>query len=367
MPAERGASSRRTVSPAGPERGFGPDARPGSAARSESPGYPAAPAVPAQTGHGNSPAAEQAAPELDRAIDRFASYLDAVEGCSPLTCRAYREHLGAYGRWCSRAGSDPLDPAPRDLRRWLADLSKAGYAPRTIAAHVSALRSFMRWASLEGISPDGAASSLRAPKLGRALPRALTDEQVARLLDVPDRSTPAGLRDAAALELLYATGARVSEAAGLRLGDIDPLSGTARLFGKGSKARIVPVYRRALDAVSDYVRAGRPFLVARAAYGLPEGEGDRLLVTDRGAPMDAAALRRRFERLARAAGLPAGTTPHAMRHAFATELLDGGADLRAVQEMLGHASLSTTQVYTHLTPDRLKAAVRQALPRAERG
>lgn len=200
------------------------------------------------------------------------------------------------------------------------------------------------------------------PKLPATLPSALTDSQVQKLFSVIDTKDAAGIRDNAMLELFIASGARISELAHLNLSDIDNHERTVRLYGKGSKERIVPLYEKAIEAVDMYVKSARVELLAMNAHKdiyLTQ----HLFISNRGRPMDAAALRRRFERLCRLAGLPSNITPHTMRHTFATELLEGGADLRSVQELLGHSSLSTTQIYTHLTPERLKETLHQAHPR----
>lgn len=301
--------------------------------------------------------------DFAHARDGFIQHLAQVEGRSPQTVRAYGEHLDAYGRWAERAHVDGLRPTARELRRYLSELKRARYAPRTVAAHLSALRSFFRWCEVAGIVQVDVATTLQTPKLPQSLPLTLTHEQMRALLAVPDRDMPEGSRDACMLELFYATGARIAELAGLTIERIDRREGTARLFGKGSKERIVPVYPAALQALEHYLSIGRPVLIA-AAHQDASAQGEHpLFISKRGRPMDTAALRYRFRVLARAAGLPADITPHAMRHTFATDLLAGGADLRSVQELLGHASLSTTQLYTHLTPDRLKEAVHQAHPR----
>lgn len=295
------------------------------------------------------------------AVDDFIAYIAGTEGLSPETVRAYTEHLEAYLRWCELRGVIALAPGARALRSYLGELARAGLAPRTVAAHLSALRGFFRWLVLEELVAEDPAAALIAPKIPRSLPNTLTSTQVDALISVPDASTPAGLRDACMLELLYATGARISEAAGLRTTSFERDHRLVRLFGKGSKERIVPLYRRVAAALEAYLAHGRPDLLAAAP--VPARAGDALFISDRGRPMSADALRYRFRRLAASAGIPSGITPHAMRHTFATDLLAGGADLRVVQELLGHASLSTTQIYTHLTPDRLKAAVSQAHPR----
>lgn len=292
-------------------------------------------------------------------IDDFVAYISRVEGMSPETVRAYSQHLEAYARWCERADVDGLHPTPRSLRGYLAEFRTAGYASRTVAAHLSAMRSFFRWLNLEGIVETDVVGALATTKLDKPLPHTLTEGQLERLMDAPEPDTAEGLRDAAMLELFIASGARISELARLRVDDIDVHAGFVRLFGKGSKERIVPLYKKALDAFSRYVHEARPQLLSASKGTTPAV----LFISVRGRSMDAAALRYRFDVLKRKAGIPKDITPHAMRHTFATELLGGGADLRSVQELLGHASLSTTQLYTHLTPDRLKAAVRQAHPR----
>ena len=293
------------------------------------------------------------------AVDDFIAYLTRVEGSSPETVRAYQQHLDAFGSWCENHGVDGLHPDIRDMRRYLASLRALERAPRTIAAHLSALRSLFRWCEAEEVDANGTALTVQSPKIPKSLPKTLSSSQMARLLETPDLSSPEGLRDAAMLELFYASGARISELASLDVEAVDLKDRTVRLFGKGSKERIVPVYRRALHAVARYLEEGRPRLLADRDDVAPRP----LFVSRRGTRMDAAGLRYRFRRLAREAGLPSDITPHAMRHTFATDLLGGGADLRSVQELLGHASLSTTQLYTHLTPERLKQAVARAHPR----
>ncbi len=301
---------------------------------------------------------------LWNAVDGFIVFISRVEGLSPETVRAYQQHLEAFASWAEDQVVDGLKISPRAMRRYVAHLRERGLAPRSVSAHLSAIRSLFRWCELEGIEVSAAAAAVQAPKIPRTLPKTLSSDQMGRLLSTPDLSRPEGLRDAAMLELFYATGARISELSGLDIESIDMREGTARLFGKGSKERIVPVYRRALDAVGAYLERGRPALMAAAGERDEPGRRRALLVSRRGRRMDAGALRYRFRALARRAGLPADITPHALRHTYATDLLSGGADLRSVQELLGHASLSTTQLYTHLTPERLKAAIRGAHPRA---
>lgn len=313
-------------------------------------------------GGGLTPEARARRVESDRLeglVGSFCDHLAGVRGLSPNTVRAYRTDLLAYVSWCRREGVRPLSVSHRELRSYLADLSRAGYSARTVNRHLSALRGLYRWLEREGFCSAGAAASVASPKLARTLPRTMTDADARALLATCDGSDPAGLRDRAFLELLYATGARVSEVAGLRVPDVDLAQGQARLFGKGSKERLVPVYETALDWVARYLGEGRPLLAARS-----KEPTSALFLSVRGNPMSADALRARFERHVAEAGLDPALTPHAMRHTFATELLGGGADLRSVQELLGHESLSTTQVYTHLSVERLREAAARSHPRS---
>ena len=301
---------------------------------------------------------------LVSAIEGFITHISSVEGLTPNTVAAYSSHLAEFAQWCERAGVDAFTCDARDLRSYLAELNRARYAPRTIAAHLSAIRSFFCWMHLEGLIESDVASTLSTPKLPKSLPTYLTAPQMQSLLDAPDVDRAEGIRDAAMLELLYASGARISELASLDIDSISFTNRSVRLYGKGRKERIVPIYRRALDACSRYLDDARAELLAASGRVDESGRARPFFISARGNPMSAAALRDRFHRLCTIAGLPADITPHAMRHTFATDLLEGGADLRSVQELLGHVSLSTTQIYTHLTPDRLKAAVRQAHPRS---
>ena len=315
----------------------------------------------AQGEHGDVPAtAAEEQDALEGAIARFCDYLAHVRNLSPNTVRAYRTDLASLLAWARREGVRPLHVTHRELRRYLAELTRAGYAPKTLGRHLSSVRGLFRWMVREGLCESEVASALASPKLPASLPHTLSDAEVTALLVTCDTRTAEGLRDRAFLELLYATGARISEVAGLAVADVDRAQGQVRLFGKGSKERVVPVYEAALAWVGRYLAEARPELAARA-----KGEPPRaLFVSTRGNAMSAAALRARFERHVTETGLDRALTPHAMRHTFATELLSGGADLRTVQELLGHESLSTTQIYTHLSVERLKDAARSAHPRS---
>lgn len=296
--------------------------------------------------------------ELERGAADYCSHLGEVRLLSPNTVRGYREDFEAFVSWARREGVAPLSLTNRELRAYLSELSRAGYSVRTISRRLSALRGLYRWMLREGRCPSAAVVAVTSPKLSKTLPRTMSDADVRALLETCAGSDPVDLRDRAFLELLYATGARISEVAGLSVSDVDSASAQVRLFGKGSKERVVPLYESALDCVALYLERGRPHLVrdGRTTYAL--------FLSTRGNAMSADALRTRFERRVAEAGLDPSLTPHAMRHTFATELLGGGADLRSVQELLGHESLATTQIYTHLSVDRLKDAAKAAHPRS---
>ncbi len=300
---------------------------------------------------------------LDDCIDAFVSQLQGVRGLSGNTERGYESDLRAYARWCADNSVDPFSVSHADLRAYMAYLSRARYATTTINRHLSAIRGLYSWMGAHGYEVSGAASALASPKLSRRLPKTMSDSDAARLMDSCDVQGGKGLRDRAFLELLYASGARVSEISGLDVASVDFASAQVRLFGKGEKERVVPVYELALDWVGRYIAEARPALLSHAKKDRDDS-ARALFLSSRGNRMSADALRDVFEGRVAAAGLDSSLTPHAMRHTFATELLSGGADLRSVQELLGHESLSTTQVYTHLSVERLKDAARAAHPRA---
>lgn len=299
--------------------------------------------------------------------DTFLSYLARVRNYSPNTAAAYVQDLDCFLIWASNCGIDVLQATHRDFRRFLSSLSGAGYAKTTVNRRLSAVRSFYSWLVREGVIESNPAAVVSSPKLPKPLPHVLSQEDVEKLLKCADASTPAGALDAALVELLYASGARIGEVASLDVDRIDFSDKSVRLFGKGSKERIVPLYPAALHALDAYLAHARPVLLANHKGGLTAEEAAdaqrALFINARGARMSERSLRARFEKLLAQAGLAGMATPHTMRHTFATEVLDGGADLRSVQEMLGHASLSTTQIYTHLTPERLREVSLQAHPR----
>lgn len=316
---------------------------------------------------GNGEASASAAASGDDApfaalIDGFCRYLDVQCNASEHTVRAYRTDLRSFARWCAREGVDPLAAGHRQIRRYLAYLDQARYARKTVNRRLSSVKGLYRWLVDQGVLTSSPADVLQGPKQGRPLPRVMRAADMERLLAVsvadkdPADVKPADVRNQALLELLYACGLRVSEASGLLVDRVDLEQGLVRVMGKGSKERIVPMHAAACTALRRYLTEARGELLGGKACPY-------VFVSSRGARMDTGAIRRVFKAALRQAGLDESLSPHAVRHTFATGLLAGGADLRSVQEMLGHASLSTTQIYTHLTPERLREAHHQAHPR----
>ena len=292
-----------------------------------------------------------------QAVDRFLEYLRTERNVSPNTVRAYSSDLARYLEWAHRTGSDPLGDDPRALRRYLSELDRAKYSRRTIARRLSSVRSLCAYLNREGVITTDAASVIASPRLDARLPRLVPTDILTALLDTPDAETPRGLRDRAILEMLYATGARVSELVGIDLGDVDSSSGQVRVTGKGDKQRILPLHREALARVAAYLRTGRPALKPSAAESA-------LFLNRSGTRLTDGGVRRMLASHLRTLGVVSGVTPHTLRHTFATHLLEAGADLRSVQDLLGHVALSTTQIYTHLGVQRLQRVHHDAHPRA---
>lgn len=290
-------------------------------------------------------------------VDRFLEHLSVERGASPHTIRAYAADLQRYLEWTERASIDPLLPTHRQLRLYLAELDRARYARKTVARRLSAVRSWFGFLMSEGLVQSDPSSVLLAPKIPSRLPRLVPPQELKRVLDAPDSDTPGGKRDAAALELLYASGLRVSELAGLRLGGVDLAQGQVIVMGKGSKERVIPIHRAASARLRDWLHDGRTQFCR-------EGSPDLVFLSARGGRFSEDAIRRMFKRYMVCAGASVNLSPHAMRHTFATHMLEAGADLRTVQELLGHVALSTTQIYTHLSMKRLQDVHRTAHPRA---
>jgi integrase/recombinase XerD len=294
----------------------------------------------------------------------FLAYLELERGLSRNTLEAYRSDLLQFGEFLGRRRLTLVRTQHGDIAAFLSELTSGGperkpVAASTLARKVAALRSFYRHLRREGVLEHDPTAELRGPRKTRTLPRVLSREEVARLLAEPRGTDPRALRDRALLELMYACGLRASEATALELADVDLEEGVLCARGKGSKERIVPIGRQAVAALRAYSRSGRPLL-------LGAGAESRLFVNHRGACLTRQGLYKIVQGHARRAGLADKMSPHTLRHSFATHLLAGGCDLRSLQEMLGHADLATTQVYTHLSAERLKDAYFSAHPRATR-
>ena len=292
----------------------------------------------------------------------FLAYLEFERGLSRNTLEAYRTDLLQFGRFLARRELSALDARPGDVADFLAELA-AGDADRppastaTIHRKTACLRSFYRHVRREGLLESDPTATLTPPRRSRKLPHVLTRGEIDRLLSQPRGMEPAALRDRALLEVMYACGLRASEAIGLELTDVDLEDRVLRARGKGSKERVVPIGQPAVQALRAYLERGRPGLVKGARE-------DHVFVNFRGDALTRQGLYKIVRRHAVTAGLADRMSPHTLRHTFATHLLAGGCDLRSVQEMLGHADVSTTQLYTHLSSQRLKDVYFQAHPRA---
>jgi integrase/recombinase XerD len=280
----------------------------------------------------------------------------AAARLAPRTVEAYRRDLTALTAFL---GHGPASATTDELERYVAELRAQGRSPATIARHTAALRSFYKHQALLGARSDNPAAGLELPRRRRKLPRTLSAGEAMRLIEAAPGTTPRSLRDRALVELLYGGGLRIGEALGLEKGSIDLDNRLVRVLGKGSKERIVPLARETAEALRRYLAHGRPFLDARHR---PE-----LFLNAKGGPLTRAGAFLILRRLAEAAGLdPDRVHPHLLRHSFATHLLEGGADLRSVQEMLGHADLATTELYTHVTDRRRRELYFRAHPHARK-
>ncbi len=306
------------------------------------------------------------APPLDRTLEHhvldFLAYLEFERGLSRNTLEAYRSDLLQLGAYLNRIGVTALQAEHQHLSGFLHDLATGSegrppVAPATIQRKAACLRSFYRHLRRENLLQGDPTAELRAPKKSQKLPQVLSRDEIAQLLASPRGTDPGALRDRALLELMYACGLRASEAVGLEVRDIDLEAGVLRARGKGSKERLVPIGREAVQATRIYLARSRPVLV-----GL--GDEPHLFVNQRGTGLTRQGLYKIVQRHARSAGLEGRMSPHTLRHTFATHLLAGGCDLRALQEMLGHADIATTQIYTHLSAERLRDVYFRAHPRA---
>ncbi len=321
-------------------------------------------------------------PATPPALERFLRTL-AARDASLHTQRSYATTIGTYLAWLEARGTDWRDPRRADLRAYLGELG-TGRARSSVAQRLAAIRSFHRWAARDGLAPGDPWGAIATPRLPSRLPRVLDIDEVGSMLAVVAADLEAAIadatrdpgadrhavsaalarRDAALVETAYAAGLRISELAAATLGALDLRRGELRVLGKGRKERVGLLGGPARASMSAYLDLARPVLLERRhRETAPPTE---LFLNHEGEPLGVRGLRYRLDRIRRLAGLPDGVSPHTLRHSFATHLLDGGADLRVVQELLGHESLATTQIYTHVSPTRLRTAYREAHPRARR-
>lgn len=287
-------------------------------------------------------------------IRSFLNFCRTEKGLANNTLEAYATDLERFNSF--QKGRSPF-PSTEDLRAYIDYLHSSGLGSRSIARHLTTIRNFLSFLLREGVLPADPAEHLRAPKQWQTLPKFLNRDEIGQLLEAPEASRPTGLRDRAMLQLLYASGLRVTELCRLGMGDLNLEMGVVRTTGKGNKQRLVPVGKEALRAVADYLRSGRPALL--------KGRASRyLFVTARGGCLTRQAFWKLLAGHGRRVGLFHRITPHVLRHSFATHLLEGGADLRSVQVMLGHADIATTQIYTHVVRSRLRETIEKHHPRA---
>ncbi len=290
-------------------------------------------------------------------ITRFGEALWMERGLSENTLGSYRADLRDASAWLTRHAAGLSGASRADVQAYLASLVNRQLKPRTSARRLSSLRQFFQWAAREAILKTDPTALIEAPKLGRPLPKTLSESEVEALLNAPDLATPEGIRDRCMLELLYATGLRVSELISLSADQIGMAQGVVRVVGKGNKERLVPMGEEASDWIGRFLKEARPELLGRQ-------QCNAFFPTRRGGGMTRQAFWYRVKKYAHLAGIRAPLSPHTLRHAFATHLLNHGADLRVVQLLLGHSSLSTTQIYTHVARERLKALHARHHPRA---
>jgi integrase/recombinase XerD len=309
------------------------------------------------------PASPGADTRFEGLVLDFLSYLELERGLSRNTLNAYRTDLLQYGKFLGAHDRDALAARPGDIAEFLAELATGNGRPpcsaSTIHRKAACLRSFYKHLRRDELIGDDPTAALSAPRRAKKLPQVLNYSEVQKLLASPRGDESTTTRDRALLEVMYACGLRASETIGLEPGDLDLRQGFLRARGKGSKERLVPLGRQAIAAISVYMRSGRPTLVG-------ERHEPKLFVNFRGGPLTRQGLYKIVKRHARAAGLEGQMSPHTLRHSFATHLLAGGCDLRAVQEMLGHADIATTQMYTHLSGEQLKDVYFRSHPRAHR-
>jgi integrase/recombinase XerD len=294
---------------------------------------------------------------LEADVRTFLSYLRVEKGLSDNTIQSYRRDMLKFVGFLDKQNLDTAKIQRQDVVDFLAMLYKRRLDSRSVARHLVTIRHFFRFSLLEGFIKEDPAATIESPKFRQSLPYFLSVEEVERLLAQPDTSSAIGLRDKAIIELMYSTGIRVSELAGIRVGDLQLDAGCLRCIGKGNKERLVPVGKKALAVVEAYMKKSRPDL-------LKDNASANLFLNQRGRPMDRVMIWKMMGRYGRKAALRKPLKPHTLRHSFATHLLDRGADLRSVQMMLGHSDISTTQIYTHVVEERLKQVYKAHHPRA---
>jgi integrase/recombinase XerD len=297
--------------------------------------------------------------EEQKLQDSFLLTLRAERNLSAHTVRAYSSDLSDLFAWLEREQINYKELTHRSVRAYLSELEQSQYSRKTINRRLSAVKTFYAWLSEIGITESNALSAISGPKLSKRLPATMVTEDVSKLLSVHDTSTSVGLRNQAIIEFIYASGARISEVAGLTVGAIDFAQMQVTVLGKGSRQRSIPLHKLAVRRLHEYQTLARPELAQQAKQ-----PSSAFFLTTRGAAMSADSMRKMFKSALLAAGLDESFSPHDLRHSFATDLLEQGADLRSVQEMLGHSSLSTTQIYTHLSVGHLKDTHSRAHPRS---
>lgn len=300
---------------------------------------------------------------MDTAVQRFLGFLRIERNSSDLTVKSYADDLNHVCEFLQEHTGKIPHPAQIDttiLRSYVAWLHECGYARTTVARRLACLRSFFRFCNRDGICETNPAKPLRTPRSGRKLPHFLTTEQIGSLLTAPPANSPQGIRDRAILETMYSAGLRVSELVGLNVNDWDRGSGIVRVLGKGRRERLAPIGSYASKALDHWLEERHPDPKA------PEKQRAAMFLNRFGRRLTTRSIGRLLETHITTAGLSQQTTPHTLRHTFATHLLDGGADLRSVQELLGHKSLTTTQIYTHVSTRRLRETYEKAHPHAPR-
>jgi integrase/recombinase XerD len=291
----------------------------------------------------------------DSQLDTFIDHLWLEDGLSKNTLESYRADLSQFNQWLTKLKKSLLTASQADIQQYLA-VKFPQSKPRSISRLIASLRRFYRYSLRENLIKTDPTLQIESPKLPRSLPKSLNEKEVENLLNAPDINLPIGLRDRAMLELLYASGLRVSELVNVKVNEVSTQDGVVRITGKGSKTRLVPMGQEAADWIDSYLKTARPVIL--------DGQmSDALFVTSRGGAMTRQAFWYLIKRYALLAGITKHMSPHVLRHAFATHLLNHGADLRVVQMLLGHADISTTQIYTHVARERLKSLHRTHHPR----